>query len=116
MRIKNKNVGSIVFIVVVLGFFVYGAFITFGGKTNNNSEIWVLAKHEVESNLKSPSSAKFPSMRSDEVRITEVGGKYIVKSYVDAENSFGASIRSNFTVTINKNSSGKYFVESIFID
>lgn len=116
MRIKNKNVGSIMFIVVILGFFVYGVFIAFGGNTSNNSEVWVLAKHEVETNLKSPNSAKFPSMRSDQVRITEVGGKYIVKSYVDAENSFGASIRSNFTVTINKNSSGKYFVESISID
>ena len=104
------------FIVVILGFFVYGVFIAFGGNTSNNSEVWVLAKHEVETNLKSPNSAKFPSMRSDEVKIAEIDGKYIVKSYVDAENSFGTSVRSKFTVTINKNSGGEYFVESIKID
>jgi hypothetical protein len=113
MRKKYKNMKSNLLIIVSLGFFLYFVFVALGGG-NDNSKVWVLAKHEVESRLKSPSSAKFPSQ--SEANISEVGDKYIVKSYVDAENSFGASIRNKFTVTLRKNSSGKYIVESVNIE
>lgn len=69
---------------------------------------WALAKDVVKSNLKSPSSAKFPfSYGSDGVTITKSGNTYTVKAWVDADNSFGANIRSNFTVTMEKSGSGK---------
>jgi len=48
----------------------------------------------VKQYLVSPSSAKFP--RNQEWSITDNGSTIIVRSYVDAQNSFGAEIRSNF--------------------
>lgn len=69
---------------------------------------WALAKDVVKSNLKSLYSAKFPfSYRSDWVLITKSGNTYIVKAWVDADNSFGANIRSDFTVTMEKSGTGK---------
>ena len=72
----------------------------------NDSELatcWALAEKVVKSNLKSPSSAKFPfSYGSDGVKIVKSGSEYIVTAWVEADNSFGANIRSAFVVTITK--------------
>ena len=81
---------------------------------------WALAKDVVKSNLKSPSSAKFPfSYGSDGVSITKSGDTYTVKAWVEAENSFGATLRSDFTVTMTKSGSGKnakFTAQSCYID
>jgi hypothetical protein len=76
----------------------------------------VLAEDVVKSQLKSPSSAKFPFSYADEdVSITKSSNKYTVKSWVEAENSFGETLRSNFTVTMTK-SGFKFTVDSCIID
>lgn len=67
---------------------------------------WGLSLQAVKQQLKSPSSAKFAfSYGSDGVTIEQKGDTFRVKSYVDADNSFGASIRNNFTVYIEKSGS-----------
>ncbi len=48
--------------------------------------------------LKSPSTAKFP-WNNDEWATGKQDGKTIVQGYVDSQNSFGATIRSEFQVT-----------------
>ena len=63
-----------------------------------DSEIWVYAQYAVEEQLKSPKSAKFPII--NEATITRSDDSITVSAYVDADNSFGASIRNNFTVTL----------------
>ncbi|WP_438335217.1 hypothetical protein ACIR03_02835 [Clostridium cochlearium] len=61
------------------------------------------AKSVVKENLKAPSTAKFPwSFNEYNIKETNSENKdmtiYYVSGYVDAENSFGAKIRSNFIV------------------
>lgn len=73
--------------------------------TDNNllAKCWTVATEEVKSNLKSPSSAKFPfSAISDGVEILKDRNYYCVYGWVDAENSFGAKIRSEFVVLIEE--------------
>lgn len=81
---------------------------------------WALAKDVVKANLKSPSSAKFPFSYGDsDVSITKSEDTYIVKAWVDAENSFGAKLRNNFTVTMTKSGYGKsavFTAETCIID
>ena len=80
------------------------------------AECWTLAINNVKESLKSPSTAKFPSSyNSDGVSITRNDNTYYVSSYVDAENSFGAIVRTNFKVTI-QNNYGEYSVTDIIID
>lgn len=72
------------------------------------SMCWVVAKNAVKAQLKAPSTAKFPfAYGSDGVSITCEGNIYTVTAWVDAENSFGALIRSNFTVLVEKEGTGK---------
>jgi hypothetical protein len=72
---------------------------------------WAYMQIAVEQRLKSPKSADFPFGGSRHV--TPLGGdRYRVNSYVDATNSFGAEIRTNFTGVIKKVSGG-WQVESL---
>lgn len=72
------------------------------------------AQNEVKKRLKSPSSAKFPSI--SKYNITQSSdGVFTVTGYVDAENSLGATIRTNFTVKIRRVSENSYDVLGIEI-
>lgn len=71
---------------------------------------WSLARDVVKSNLKSPSSAKFPFSYSNEaVSIQKSGSTYYVEAWVEANNSYGTLLRSNFTVIMER--SGDKFTE-----
>lgn len=54
----------------------------------------------VEDRLKSPGSADFPSFGEHQVA-TVSEQQWRVSSYVDAENSFGASLRTDWTCEIS---------------
>lgn len=69
----------------------------------------VIAEKIVKSNLKSPSTAKF--CKHSEYSITCSGNTWTVKGYVDAQNSFGATIRNEFTVSFTFTSSKKYTID-----
>lgn len=60
-----------------------------------DSLIIAIAQEFVKMELKNPSSAKFPWGSSD-YTITKLNGNWVVKGYVDAQNSFGATVRSKF--------------------
>jgi hypothetical protein len=69
---------------------------------DDESFAWVIAVRAVKERFKAPSTAKFP-WSSHGQYIKEIGDRtFVVKSYVDAENSFGAKIRSNFTVKVKR--------------
>ena len=54
-----------------------------------------MCKKFLKDRLKAPATAKFAS--SSEERRTDLGnGRYRVSSYVDAENSFSANLRTNY--------------------
>lgn len=59
------------------------------------------AKSQVKAMLKSPSTAKFP-FAGEGTQIE--GSKYRVSSHVDSQNSFGATIRTNFSCTVDVDS------------
>ena len=80
---------------------------------DEKGRVWVEAKYAVEEQLKSPATAEFPSV--NHAAITKSGETYTVSSYVDAENGFGATIRTNFTATIEK-SGDTYTVTSVTMD
>jgi len=59
------------------------------------------AKEKVLKELKSPSTAKFADF--SEIRYKDNGdGSYIIESYVDSQNSFGATVRTKFRCSIAK--------------
>jgi len=68
---------------------------------NMGNEACLAARDFVERTLKAPSTAEFAPL-SESNYATNYKDKtvYTVNSYVDAQNSFGAKIRTRFTVTM----------------
>ena len=60
------------------------------------TDYWVKAQYDVTQKLKTPSKAKFP-MFSEEF-IEKKDKDVFVYSYVDSQNSFGATVRTRFMV------------------
>jgi predicted nucleic acid-binding Zn ribbon protein len=66
-----------------------------------DTQVYITSKGFVEPVLKSPSSADFPFA---DYRFFDLGDdKYKIVSYVDAQNSFGADIRSDYSVILSYN-------------
>lgn len=76
----------------------------YGGSTDISDDyklaLFTLAEERVKDQLKSPSSARFPiNYLGDEVQYERNGDCYTIASWVEAENSYGATIREQFMLS-----------------
>lgn len=80
-------------------------------KLDNQRESYarIIAEREITSRLKAPASAKFSGVRDTQVGPLRGGtpDEWIVRGHVDSQNSFGATLRSNYQVIIEFEE-GKY--------
>ena len=68
----------------------------------------VMATNFVKRELKSPATAKFPYTSDRDVKIVKLAEcRFQILSYVDSQNSYGAMLRSRFTVTMDGAPDGK---------
>lgn len=63
--------------------------------------------------LKAPATARFPAF--DEMVVNGSNGHYNVSGFVDSQNSYGASVRTNYTYNVEKDSSGKWRCTNQFV-
>lgn len=62
--------------------------------TGSEAAAWTACERFVSEQLKAPSTAEFSGF---DTQISDLGnGRYVVRGYVDAENSFGAMIRNDY--------------------
>lgn len=87
--------------------------------SNYNSKKWdvldMAERHLKNNYLKAPSTAKFKHIPEDSISnaVQKIGpNRYRVTSYVDAQNSYGAMIRTNFTIEIYKKR-GSWYAENL---
>lgn len=96
-----KNIGNVILALILISLFVM-AIVTSVKDTAANkpaSNAKICAEKAVKDKLKAPSTAKF--CKYTEMVATNIGGnRWRVSGYVDAQNSFGAVIRSNWTVKL----------------
>jgi len=86
-----------------------------GYSSGNEIDAKVCAEKFVRDNLKSPSTASMCSF--SEMNATNTGGnQWNITGYVDAQNSFGATIRSHWIVTLTLTSSGFTDASVVFVD
>ena len=72
--------------------------------TNGKIEAFVMSQSFMKKRLKAPSSASFPWYSDSEVSVAHRGGGiFLVKSYVDAQNSFGAKLRTRYLCELKDN-------------
>lgn len=68
---------------------------------DNSGAACVMMEDFVKERLKSPSTAKFPRAIEHDVSCPEPG-RYIIKSWVDSQNSYGAMIRTYFVCEVKQ--------------
>ena len=85
-------------------------------------DAWVMAQDFVTDNLKAPSTASFGKFwggeyQDPEEQVYVIGlNKYKVKGWVDAENAFGANIRTNFLCILQYLGDDRWRCEKIEFD
>ena len=102
LRLSKKIVVGSAVVVVVAGMLAW-----FGSYAANHrprpSYDWInaltLCQHFVTDELKSPGSAKFPTPDNYDVS-GPLDNRFVVRSYVDAQNVFGGSVRTNYICTV----------------
>lgn len=62
---------------------------------------YIVSQDMIANSLRSPSTAEFPSRTQSGVQLSNLGGCiHLISSYVDAQNGFGAIIRSGFVAKV----------------
>lgn len=70
-------------------------------RCSDTGTAYMMAQEAVSARLRAPSTARFPGMFRDGVSVRRTGEcGFVVTGYVDAQNGFGAQIRSQFIVTL----------------
>ena len=130
-KTKKKSLTKLIFFLIVSFLFLM---IIAGGENStidnssskdsttniNTSRASIEAQEYVKKALRSPSTAKFPGIweidNGGVVAYEKETNRYEVVSYVDSQNSFGATIRSNWTVIVKNLGNNKWQLESMVID
>ena len=90
-------------------------------EATNSKAAYEFAKEAVSSSLRSPSTAVFPEISNERVFVYQENFtldaqecSFVVISYVDAQNAFGAVVRSNFRVeALYRHSNKLWFATSV---
>lgn len=71
-------------------------------------------QHIVEQKLTSPSTASFPWGMSDHVKY--IGdNQYMISSWVDSQNGFGATVRTNFSGVVEQTGEESWDVRELYL-
>ena len=84
--------------------------------TSDEWDAYWMAKQFVTDSLKCPTTATFPSSDASGVTVDYSGGQWNVVGYVDAQNSFGAMIRSTYVVSMEYKGDRRWTLKAIAID
>jgi len=76
---------------------------------------YVVCQQFVEDRLKAPVTAEFGGPYS-QVTKSLGGGRFVVDTYVDSQNSFGAMIRTEFSCTVQNTGGDNWHLESLTFD
>ena len=109
---KQANIGC----AIMLGIVVVIAIIMNLGPSKpyepDEMDACMMAEQFVTKRLKAPASAKYPLYSRKNVT-RKANGDFVVKSYVDSQNSFGAMIRTNYVATVRYIGDKKWELEDL---
>ncbi|WP_286975094.1 hypothetical protein [Acetomicrobium sp. UBA5826] len=112
---KKHNWGcSIVVIILLVSVFAFAGFKTNENSTNapsqsaqpahenkaDKTEAIIMAEEFVKDRLVSPSSAKFPWRSSETTAVKVDEDTWVISSYVDSQNKFGAMLRTYYIAKV----------------
>ena len=114
----RKPSNTITYCLIMIAVFALCICATSCGSSDSSSdnpdkiEAYVMSQEFVKERLKAPATADFPWY--DENFVKELGdNKFEVNAYVDAENSFGAKVRTNYSCVLKYVGDDKWRAESV---
>jgi len=120
---KAKNKKIIIIVLIAIGFVVFMFIININKEKEvvnkaSPENAYYISQQFVEDRLKSPASAEFPRFSNSGVSVSYTGNDtYKVSAYVDAQNSFGALIRTYYKCEARYNkSSDKWMLIDLKMD
>lgn len=99
-------------VLIVLGILAVGSSDDGDEKGPDEIGAFVMSQEFVKEQLKAPSTAEFPWYEDSYVEDLG-GGRFRVSAHVDAQNTFGAMIRSKYTCVLNSADGERWILESI---
>ena len=100
---KKSNNRWLWLLLVVIAMIIYSKYESDKPKTATTFDMdfdaYVVAEGRVKDKLKSPSTAEFPNSKNANIQ-RGADNIWIVSSYVDSQNSFGAMLRSNWVIRL----------------
>ena len=100
MSLKECIIGIVILLLCIIGLkaIIFGSAKSSSSQNDYKYSAYAYSKELVRDKLKSPSSADFPIY--DPSFVTKKGNTYTVIAYVDAKNSFGTKVRTNYVADI----------------
>ena len=120
-KAPQKNIGTLSGLVII-GIAVVIFSKIFGGsgsgsasnhpvssdRCNDPTMAFVMSQNFAKKQLNSPASAKFPYINDEGVSVVKIADcQYRVMAYVDSQNTFGAMLRSVYSVNMESTRDGK---------
>ena len=84
----------------------------YSGTDDEKVIVYSMAQQFVKERLKAPRTAKFP-WAADDYQVTNNGNRYIVVSWVDAQNTFGTLIRTHYVVDMTYLGNDRWRLEDL---
>jgi hypothetical protein len=109
VRIPHKH---IIFLFVILFSLELLGCSNSDTKEPSRLDAYVISQQFVQQKLKAPSSADFPVFDENMV-ITNDDKRFKVESYVDAQNSFGATVRTRYVCIVTHIEKDKWELNTI---
>jgi hypothetical protein len=72
-------------------------------------EVWATSHKFVEDALRSPGTASYGRQKAEECVVDLGNDVYLVQGWVDAQNAFGAKVRTDFEMKVRRNPGGKIY-------
>ena len=121
--IGNNRLKSIsIVLILFIGYFIITAEgydfsgLKYSSNTIDCADVQSIARQFVKQQLKAPSTADFPYDDYEYECVEKTNNRWLVKSYVDAENSFGAKLRQKWWVEMKyKKSTDKWELLNIAV-
>lgn len=116
-------VGASIFLVLCCLSMMWGSFGGGGNSTptkdrsGGSTMAYMMCQEFVEKNLKSPATAKFPNKSDIQVlTIRDKKDAFQIRGYVDAQNGFGALIRTRYTCEVSYTGQDNWHLDYLEFD
>lgn len=102
---RKSSAGKVMFalVIVVGGFAVIGAMMEFAGvgpQPDLQRGAFTACQTFIERGLRAPGSAKHPAY--DDAAVSDQHPRYVITSYVDSQNGFGALLRTGYRCEVER--------------